>query len=309
MRAGNPDFDEDYVVAILCSDLHLSLHPPVARAKEPCWFEAMARPLREIEKVREHFNADVICAGDIFDRWNSPPELINFALRELPTRLYTIPGQHDLPYHSMDEMERSAYGTLLRVGHVSHAEDLIRNDMDCLVKAVDWDGTLTPINPNGLLNIAVLHRYVWMDGFCYPGANPDSRVGMMRESLKGWDVAVIGDNHKGFMTRIGNTTVFNCGTMMRRKSDEISYKPQIGLLYKSGKIQPYLLDTSKDVIEDVATAESVGERLELTDFLQGLNELRESGLDFVETMKQVLGSKEVPLNVRQYIMQAMETKQ
>ena len=33
------------VLAILCSDLHLQMKPPVARSAEPDWFAAMRRPL------------------------------------------------------------------------------------------------------------------------------------------------------------------------------------------------------------------------------------------------------------------------
>ena len=36
------------VLAILCSDIHLSHNAPVARSAEPDWYIAMKRPLDEI---------------------------------------------------------------------------------------------------------------------------------------------------------------------------------------------------------------------------------------------------------------------
>ena len=54
----------------------------------------MQRSLEQIRDLQKEFDCPVICAGDIFDKWNSPPELINFAYDNLP-EIYAIPGQHD----------------------------------------------------------------------------------------------------------------------------------------------------------------------------------------------------------------------
>ncbi len=79
--------------AIFVSDIHLSAKPPALRHLEPNWFEAMARPIREMRRLAEKLDVPVICGGDIFDFWNPPAELISFAIQELP-KLYAVPGQH-----------------------------------------------------------------------------------------------------------------------------------------------------------------------------------------------------------------------
>ena len=107
------------VIAVLCSDIHLSLKCPVARSAEPNWLEATKRSLDELRSVAEEHNAHVVVAGDIFDRWNSPPEIINFAIENLPN-CYAIPGQHDLPNHRYEEIERSAYYTLIKAGIIEN---------------------------------------------------------------------------------------------------------------------------------------------------------------------------------------------
>jgi len=103
------------VIAILCSDIHLCHTPPVARSAEPDWYVAMERQLDELRAVAEQHGAPIVCAGDIFDRWNSPPELINFAIQSSP-KMHSIPGQHDLPHHRYEDMQRSAYWTLVAAG-------------------------------------------------------------------------------------------------------------------------------------------------------------------------------------------------
>jgi len=83
---------ESKVIAIICSDLHLSLKPPVFRSDEPDWFAAMQRPLDEIRRLQKHYGCDVLCCGDVFNDWNSSAELINWAVERLPKmRLFSSP--------------------------------------------------------------------------------------------------------------------------------------------------------------------------------------------------------------------------
>lgn len=71
-------------IAILCSDLHFSSVPPVARSSEPSWFDAMKRQIDELKRVQEKHHCPIIVAGDVFDRWRETPELVNFLIDNLP---------------------------------------------------------------------------------------------------------------------------------------------------------------------------------------------------------------------------------
>ena len=94
--------------------------------------------------------------------------------------------------------------------------------------------------------------------------------------FKGHDVVVYGDNHKGFLATQGNTTMFNCGGLQRRKSDEISYRPQVGLLYENGSIKPELLDCSADNIVKTSLAQSQKDGMNMGDFLTALDSIIDS---------------------------------
>ena len=109
----------DKIVAIVCADIHLSSKAPVWRSNEPDWFAAMLKPLKQLVQLQAELECPVLIAGDIFDRWNASPELINFAMKYLPiVDTYAIPGQHDLPLHNYEDMEKSAYGVLKRAGTI-----------------------------------------------------------------------------------------------------------------------------------------------------------------------------------------------
>jgi hypothetical protein len=295
-----------HVVAILCSDLHLSHKPPIARSVEPDWYKTMGRYLKQLRDLADHHKAPVVCAGDIFDDgWRPhrcPPELINFAIAHLP-RMYAIPGQHDLPYHRYDMVERSAYWTLVEAGVI---KDLCPVDevtilpkakpdqKEVIVFPFPWGFPVKP--PPGtspeFIHLCVAHQYVWCAEKGYPGAPEDQHIRFVLENLRGYDVALFGDNHKGFIwSREGWPTVFNHGTFIRRKSDEREYQPHVGLLYSDGGIVLLPYKTDKDRWIDVA---STTEKLANESGLDGelllaeLASLGDSTINFHEAVKRFL---------------------
>ncbi len=269
------------VLAILVSDIHLSHRPPAARAVEPDWYEAMARPLKEISKLAEKYDVSVICGGDVFDRWNSPPELINFALDTLPF-MFAIPGQHDLPNHSHDEMHRSAFRTLVSAGKIQelYYNDPINVGFKLVLHPFPWGCKIGPLEvKTKYMNLAVIHSYCWISGTEYYGAPVQNKLGMYKSQLKGYNVALFGDNHIGFGAVTGECQVFNAGAMMRRSRDQVNYAPRIGLLYSNGVVATHLLATSKDVFDVV---EVVGDQILDADSQKFIDELEKLGTDALD---------------------------
>ncbi len=273
------------VLAILTSDFHLSHNVPVARSSESNWYEAMKRPLDELKSLAEKYRTPIICAGDVFDKWNSPPELINFAIDVLPM-MYTIPGQHDLPNHRLDEIDRSAYWTLVKAGKIKHLEKWEFFQSDKLsISAFAWGEEILPHDQdrqpeNDRIQLAVVHHYLYTNkSNSYPGVSKENHIS--RIYLKGFDAAVFGDNHISHLTETSEISIFNAGTLMRRKIDEINYKPQVGLLHDDGSITPHYLDTSEDKFIDIEEARGK-EQLEIDadEFLKELKGLGSDSLDF-----------------------------
>jgi hypothetical protein len=293
------------VVAIVCSDLHLSQLPPVARSAEPDWYAAMARPLRELRELQKKYRAPVLIAGDIFDQWNSPAELINFAIKNLPKECYAIPGQHDLPHHNYEELNRSAYGTLVEAGVIKNLTSNISVLLSprVWVTGFPWGTSLAACtNPYDGLKIALIHKYCWMPGSSYENAPPENHAYALNSLLAGYDLKVYGDNHKGFQR--GST--FNCGGFMRRKTDEALYEPMVGLVYASGKIIPHRLDQSKTLLLTKAKEEKELDIPNLNQFIEELSNLSHDAIDFVEACKNFCVRHKVGERTQQFIQEAME---
>jgi len=313
---------KDNVLAILLADIHLSLKAPIWRSAEPDWLEAQARPLKQVRLLQSNYGCPVLCAGDIFDRsrktadgWNAPAELINYAIQYLPDNMYAIPGQHDLPNHQYDDIHRSAYWTLVKAGKIRNVKPNCMTDIGegLLVYGFPPGYELIPLEisdvalAEGKILVAIVHDYIWVTGHSYPEAPMKSNVLLKRDRLRSYDVAVYGDNHRGFLAEDASVRVFNCGTLMRRKADEIDYKPQVGLLLDDGSVVPHYLDTSEDRYIAEAEVQEAKTTLEMGDFFDELGKLGKTFLDFVEVMKEIfLRDDKISSEAKQIILDAME---
>jgi len=223
--------------------------------------------------------------------------------------MYAIPGQHDMPLHNMDLLRKSAFFTLVQAGVVHQLEYGLPQTVSrkLTLHGVPWGSMIKPPEgeyaAEGVFNLLVAHQYIWVNGKSYPGALQEQNWDSKKKLMRGYDAAVFGDNHKGFQAA---RNVLNCGTLLRRKTDEASYKPMIGLLRQSGTIEPLFLDTTLDVLEATDEKRKAETNVEMEEFLKGLVGLQETRLDFVEAMKIVLEEKQPSALVRQYIMEAMD---
>lgn len=305
---------EDGVIAIFCSDLHLSARPPRVRKDEPSWFEAMQRPLNELKALSERYNAPILCAGDIFDHWRAEPELINFAINALP-KMYAIPGQHDLPLHNIDLIQRSAYWTMVLVGKiipVVHGVPFLAENK-LVIHGFPWGTDLQPQTEiSSKRHVAICHQYFWTDAYKYPDAPREREAGNYAQKVKGYQAVAFGDNHKGFLTTVSGVPVLNCGGFMRRKSDEEEHQPQVGLLCENGGILIHKLRTSNEkfltVEEEQEGLRKVLRLNDMGDFLTGLTELQQKTFDFGQALEFAMQEKMVSIETRSLILAALGRK-
>lgn len=277
------------VLAVFCSDIHISTCPSARVASD--WFSSMTRSLKELREVAEDNKAPIIVAGDIFDRWYAQPQLINFAIEHFP-KCWAISGNHDLPNHNISRIKESAYWTLVEAGVVKDMSK-VTCFSGVTIHPFPWGKELVPCDEGYIdhlsFQVAVVHKYIWEEGYGHVGADESKKVSSYKESLKGYDAAIFGDNHKGFIIKTSKQSILNCGTFFRRRSDEMSYKPQIGLLLEDGSISQHYLDVSKDMfIEQDKKTSKMFEESEngSSKFIGGLRDLGSGDLDFREAARR-----------------------
>lgn len=273
---------------IYASDLHSSSKAPVARQREEDWLGVQARYFRWLGKVSRLWDESdpvpIAVAGDFFHVWNSSAELINMMIASMP-KVYGIPGQHDLPNHSYEDIKKTSYWTLVEAGVIIHVEDKIvvgSGDRQIVLHGFPWKRPVVPCDRKqrpDAIHVALVHAYIWTPGNGFTGAANERRVLSVRKDLDGYDAAVYGDNHKGFYWTDGNCCVLNCGGFQRRHSDQIDYQPMIGLHVDRHTIVRFPVPVSKDVIDVVEEKEPVEGR-DTSRFVGSLKELGSEEYDF-----------------------------
>jgi len=254
----------------------------------------------------------IVCAGDIFDRWNPNPETINFALRNFPRRrMFCVPGQHDLPNHQLDQVHRSGYGVLCEAGTIHDISGRFYQipDTDIVLHGFAWGQEITPRcdTSSDLIHLAVIHKYCYADkSTAFPGADSNTQVKQYAKSLRGFDAAVFGDNHKHFITRAGKCNVVNTGGFMRRRSNEIEYQPRVAHLMSDGTVESVELDTRMDKFVAGITARDEETPVNMSEFIQSVEGLGEHGLNFKETVENYLRQGDTNEAVKQIILKAIE---
>lgn len=296
-------------IAIACADLHLTLTPPPCRVGETNWLGTQAWYLAELDHLANniHHQIPILCAGDIFDRWNAPAELINFAIKYMPV-MWAVPGQHDLANHNLDDIHRSAYWTMKEAGKINHLRSgcprTLRNKT---VTGFAWEVPLESCTrlPNKGMSIALVHRYVCQRGADYPGAPKEAYVNKkFWDSLAGFDIIITGDNHKPFEASCGNQRLFNCGSFMRRRSDQLDYKPSVGIIYNDGTIERHYLDISRDVFEATAD-EPVVTSTDMQGLIDELQSVGEGSLDFEASVREWIKQNPTRKAAAKALMKAM----
>lgn len=306
--------NEDRIIGIFFSDPHFSLTPPPLRSLEKNWFAAMLRPLEEIKSIQKTHHCPLFCCGDIFDRWNSPPEIINWVMKNLPN-IHCIAGQHDLPEHNYKQIERSAYHTLinaLTIDHIEHRQCHLFANKDIVLEGFSFGKKCGHLSTKERrFRIALIHQYNWIPNASHDGLLTEAQhVGIHRKEFESFDFVFSGDNHIPFEYDLGKTLFVNCGSIIRRKTTDLKWQPSIWLLRKDGKVQRYKLDTSQDSYletEEVTELEKNSyDNIDIGTLIKKLGRLGHDVLDVKETFERAFDKE---TKQRKTILQrAMEEK-
>lgn len=289
----------------------------MSRSAEPNWLHAQARVVEQVVALGVKHDCPLFVAGDVFTRWDASAELVTHVLALLrPAKaVYAIPGQHDMPGHTYDELHRSAYWTLIESGRVKHLPPGITCEIGpLLVTGFPWRYKITPptITNSLCLNVAVIHAYIWTANTGYPGADPKHRLNEWLPRLQGYDAAFFGDNHSAFLTvdkdskSITNSkdrkcVVMNCGGLQRLTSDQRAYRPRVGLLHADGTVTQHFLNVDNekwsDKKEDVAAVEAVTDT-DMVGLVEDLLKLRDKGYDWPTIVKRECERRKLRPGVR-----------
>jgi len=251
---------------MICSaDWHLRRTRP--RSRKDDYWQAQERKVRFILELAKQ-SPPLVIAGDVFDVAKPGEPLLTWIidlLNEYGVKPVVVPGQHDLPGHSLARVHESGLGVLASAEII----DLLTNPSKPFWAGDDRDMTISEVYgcPYGLEpipisfkdpmypNVLLWHHMTINQQPLWPGQVAD-KGHLLLSKYSQFDLVVTGDNHQSFAIA---TTVkalpvkhvrwlVNPGSIMRMSSIQIEHKPCV-YRYDNGKAEQVFLPIEEDVFD------------------------------------------------------------
>lgn len=274
--------------ALLTADWHLRDSVPQCR-KDDYW-EAQEKKILFIKELQKKHSCPIYNAGDLFHVAKSSQMLERWAIDILPGNMYVIPGQHDLPNHSIDKIKESSLGVL----QAARGADIRILDNPFQHPAVTKD-------------ITMIHTLVSDDGteFHTDKVKYTKANSLLKNNPKE-KLILTGDNHKSFTVKNKNQILVNPGSLMRMTIDQIADAPRIYLYDdKTGAVEAVFLPIEVDVMDGhyLISKKFRDERLE--SFVSRMNTDVEFDLSFEKNLEKFFNTNKTRKSVQEIIQEAI----
>lgn len=210
----------------IAADLHLRATTPISRTDNYA-----ETTLRKLQQLIDHCNekqSKLLIAGDIFDKPDVPIWYLNSVIQifnALKTNCYAIAGNHDLKFHSIENIKESALWTLSK----SSTVDLVTSynyktpwtlDTQVLLHPYHFGQEVATLPKLGYYNILMLHLPIFEKEI--PFYMKDAKLaGQLVADYPGFDLYITGDIHIPCITDL----VINPGSMLRSSKAQKEHKP------------------------------------------------------------------------------------
>lgn len=284
---------------LVTADWHLRASRPRCR-KDDDWIDTQRQALSQIVQIAKREGVGcIVVAGDIFDSANEPYEIVclaqNFA-REcagLEIVVRTIAGNHDLPYHSLANVSKSAYGVFANsLGVSSRAYGFFDfgTEKDCDASVV------------ALHTLTVPDKEIFVGDYETPLS--------LAKKYPYAKFIFVGDNHKQFIERVEKIVVVNSGCLVRQKYSEKDYVPRVVVVNtETGLAHTCKIDDAGDenIVDDYAVEEKKrDERIDA--FAEKIAGSAADTLDFVLNVKTKIANEKIEASTEKIILEAIDEK-
>lgn len=297
--------------AIFTADMHLRLDTPECRTDD--YRSAQARKVAWLAGLQVEHGCPVIDAGDVFDHWKVEPELEGWAIRNLPAKIITVPGNHDLPQHSLKLYEKSSLHVLEAAGTVKVLRPKNSSEIPILqtrygtiaIEGFPYgEEIIQTVTPHADRRIAVVHAYVaeTVPAFIADGWTP----AQLLAALPGYDVIVGGHNHMPLVYEHKGHLVINPGSMMRATADQADHRPRAYLWYAdTNTVEPAYFPIELGAVSRAHLAKAEERDARLAAFVNRLDAETEVGLSFEQNLERYLAANAVGEAVRDMVWEAV----
>lgn len=302
---------------IISADLHLRTTKPRNRIDD--YWAAQEAKLRFILKQAQA-SPPLLVAGDFFDQPRPGERLLRWVidlLNEHQIKPIMVPGQHDLPYHSLDKIGDSGLGVLEAAGMIKLLYDKgpesdwcvgINPDHDIDIGIYGFAYGQQPWKPEiqeEIMTILLWHHMVIQEPL-WPGQEANKASAIIRKYPQ-FDIIVTGDNHTTFTIAGPNRRwLVNPGSMMRMTSAQADHKPCV-FKWEAGRLEQIFLpcQPAKEVLDLEAMDQERQRDGRIGAFIERLHSGYEVGLSFEKNLEEYFRANDVDPVVQEEIWQAV----
>jgi DNA repair exonuclease SbcCD nuclease subunit len=268
-------------------DWHITDQTPEKRT-DPDFFATVLEKVDFLLNTAHKANAIIVQPGDFFDTALTPYDVFGEVLsliRSYPSvKILTVPGQHDLRYRREKKIP------LLALNQAFPDRIIILRETPHIIGDIAFYGAgfnrpVPPIvNGDHTINVLVTHRMIINNKKLYPSqGNYEVAHRFLQDNP--FDLIVSGDNHEGFIVRDKDKVLFNMGSLVRTRTDQMEHKPRAVLMDPLSEARWTIIDVPIEPAEDVFDAR----KIEKT---QVKNELLEEYYEKVKAMRDRTTNKE-----------------
>lgn len=295
--------------AIITADWHIRATRPRCRIDED-WIETQRQALSQIVKISKEKKAPVIVVGDLFHSNSDVSfeciQMVQDMAFELGS-LYVLAGNHDLPYHSSENLEKSAIGVLLNSSHIFQIKDFFESWKWNTDEKINYSASNFDQQDNKFAKIVFKHTLVFPDAKSIPPNCDGTTAKELLEEFPNAEWIFCGDYHHNFHYQKNGRHVVNSGCLLRQASDFKDY--QCGV---------YFCDTDKNIVEFIPIIDSEqliddsyilqeNEREERIDnFVQKLKDTESVSLDFLANVENALQNNNLDSELKKVVEELLE---
>lgn len=289
------------------TDPHFSESTPISRIDN--FYETQFDKLAQIWEIAAEENCDeIICGGDLFDRYNplkNSFRFLNYCIQNFKCKFRTVIGNHDVHGRNQNILD-CALGTL----HITHIVDVIKDDIvyrkeKIILRAVSYVDEYDP-KPyifdhdfDDYFKIIVTHNTI------FPTEGELPYDVMPPDAVKtNADLVLCGHIHKPWKYQTKHAYFVNPGSLVRRDIDE-NHKPTVLIIHTyNGAVstKARILKYTENVFGERKTKKEINKNFD--SFVSSLKKFE--ALKLEEFVRQSAQEMEVRKSIVDYALEKLD---
>lgn len=251
----------------------------------------------------------LVLTGDVFDKASQPAWYVNLVIEVLmgsDVPIFTVVGNHDIPYNRLDYLDRTSLGTLLATNCIRRLNSEKPEKLGNIdIWGFNYEEQPRPLKGGrkGALRVAVNHHF-------YGALDTDSWDDDSVKKLKA-DALICGHDHVEYdPNKVGKTEVFRIGSLTRGAGHHynIDRKPQALLLNDDGSYE--LLTVPHQPFRDVFSdaREELDSARRMTEFVERLDKSDKQAVegDRGTLIERHLNDLDIPEQEREWTRECLQ---